>query len=62
MCFKGEALRSLDIFGASIGLNYKGANTFSTKIGGLFTLLLYTLIMSLAVEDFIVLFSNTSPQ
>ena len=62
MCFKGEALRAFDIFGAPIGLNYKGQNKFSTKVGGLCTLLLYTLLASLAVDDLVGLFSNKPPQ
>ena len=33
-----ETLRSLDIFGAPVGLTYKGADTFKTMIGGCFSL------------------------
>ena len=62
MCFKGEALRGLDIFGAQIGLNYKGANTFSTKIGGACTLLLYVLLVSLAVDSLQSFFSGDTVQ
>lgn len=62
MCFRGEALRALDIFGAPIGLNYKGENTFSTKIGGLFTLILYVLLVSLAATEIINLITHDTSQ
>lgn len=62
MCYRGgEAVRKFDIFGAPIGLNYKGENTFSTRIGGLCTLILYTILINLAVDDILSYFFDKTP-
>ena len=40
-----ERFQALDIFGHPIGVNYKGNSTFQTKLGALFTLAVYSLII-----------------
>ena len=40
----GMLLR-LDVFGHKIGVHYKGEEAYKTKIGGLLTLITYTLIL-----------------
>ena len=40
-----EKFQALDIFGHPIGVNYKGNDTFQTKMGAFFTLVVYSLII-----------------
>ena len=39
MCF-GERIRVLDIFGAQVGLTYKGSVKFKTRVGGAICLII----------------------
>ena len=41
----GRALASIDAFGASIDLNFKGKTKFTTKRGGILTILIYSLTL-----------------
>ena len=38
----GRLLRSLDIYGHKVGVNYRGEDAFKTKLGGLLSLATYT--------------------
>jgi hypothetical protein len=40
-----KMLKSLDVFGAPIGVNYKGNSTYQTKLGGIFSILAFILVM-----------------
>ena len=40
-----DLLESQDIFGHPIGVNYKGDNTFKTRLGALCTIVSYALIL-----------------
>ena len=38
-------LRDRDMYGYAVGVNYKGDNSFRTRIGAIFTLVTYSLII-----------------
>ena len=42
-CRKGERIRQFDIFGASIGVTFKGEPTYKTCLGGTVSLMLFIL-------------------
>ena len=39
-----RAIRSLDIFGEPVGVNFKGKDTYNTKVGSLFSLAVFTVV------------------
>ena len=39
-----DAIVSGDIYGHPIGVNYKGSDTYRTKLGALFTIVAYVLV------------------
>ena len=40
----GDFITSLDIFGHPIGINYRGEETFKTRLGSLFTIVITVLM------------------
>ena len=41
----GETFKSIDIFGHPISVNYRGEDTFKTRLGACFTLIVYLLMI-----------------
>ena len=58
MCRKGERLRSIDIFGAPIGVTFNRMPNFKTSFGGLVTLILIILLGGDAIHDFITIYTD----
>ena len=42
-------LKRNDAFGAPVGVNYKGNDTYQTKLGGCFTLISFILVVIYAI-------------
>jgi len=55
-----HGLRRFDLFGAPVGVTFKGESFYKTKIGGIVTLLLFLLIgSSVTVSVYEILFSRS---
>ena len=46
-----KSLKSIDIFGKSVGLTYDGEATFQTLCGGLTTLLAFLIVGATAINS-----------
>ena len=46
-----KQLRSLDAFGAPIRVNFKGEDTFKTRLGGLLSIFTFTLLLMYVVRE-----------
>ena len=57
--FFQRKLRSIDAFGAPIGVNYKGNDTYQTKLGGVVSLVTFVVILFYAVYQTYVMWSYT---
>lgn len=47
-----DKLRRIDIFGLRVSLTYKGKDTYRTRVGGCFTLLLALFVLLYAAQQF----------
>ena len=55
-----QGLRKLDLFGAPVGVTFKGESYYKTKIGGIVTLLLFLLCgSSITLSVYEILFSRS---
>ena len=54
-------LRSFDVFGAPVSLNYKGETTFKTFIGALFSIAIKIFLIIYASNQLLTLFSYGDP-
>ena len=61
MRFK-KFIRSFDVFGEPVSLNYNGESSFKTIIGALFTLLIKIFLTIYVVQNLIGLFAYKDPQ
>ena len=43
------AFRSIDIFGEPISLSYNGDSTYKTKVGSIFSLIFFVLVVAYSV-------------
>jgi hypothetical protein len=50
-----KMLKKFDQFGKAITLNFKGEETFKTKVGGLLSILLFVAINAFAIWKFVVM-------
>ena len=50
---------SIDQFGLSVSLNYKGEGSFKTKVGAILTLLAYTIIGAYVILKSVAVFGKT---
>ena len=49
-------LQSIDLFGAPVSLIYKGESTFTTRVGGFFSLLWIIIVLSGFIQETIYIF------
>ena len=57
----GNFVRSFDVFGEPVSLNYKGEQSFKTIIGALFTLVLKLFIIFYAATALLDMFARANP-
>ena len=55
-------IKGMDLFGGSIGVNYKGEDTYKTIAGGILTFLATVLVLFYAVVQAEQLITRSSPQ
>ena len=55
-------VRSFDIFGEPVGLNYKGDSNFKTLLGAFFSILLQSFILFFTLGEFLDLIDHNNPQ
>jgi hypothetical protein len=52
-------LEKLDRYGKAITLNFKGENTYKTKVGGLLSVLLMTVMAAYAIVKMVILINRS---
>ena len=57
----GNLLKTIDIYGHPIGMTYKGSGSFSTRLGGVLSLMTFILIC-INTKELILSFSDHSNQ
>lgn len=51
-----ESLKKIDLFGVPVSLVYKGNTTFTTRVGGIFSLMWAIIMISVFIQDTITVY------